>query len=213
MTGKDRRRAIEMSIQGFLMLVLMTFVLLASLVLLGDGSFAWFSRNTKNSVRGMQTKVDSIEILVKYYKSTDGVDFVALTSPEDLFADMMPGDCVWVRADYTSYADTDETLAVRLEPTEDGDTPLVLDGRYYYLATQLKIEETDEFILTPPGDRIAYDAPVAVPVTELGEVTVPAGGEASFLFCVTFVNYPDADQSAYQGTVGCYRTVVSEIFE
>ena len=48
---------------------------------------------------------------------------------------------------------------------------------------------------------------------ELGEVTVPAGSSASFTFTVTCVNYPDADQSAYQGTLGCYRTVVSEIAE
>ena len=211
MSGKDRRFAMRLSAEGFVMLIVLILLFLAALVLFQDGSFAWFSRNMKNDVNGMQVKVDSVEITVKYYKAVgDGV-FEPLASPEDIFAGMMPGDSVTIRVDYGSYAEHDVTLAVRLESTEDGDTPLEIDGRYYYLATQLKIVETDEFILTPPDDKIAYDAPVPVPVTELGEVTVPAGSTASFSFTVTFVNHPDADQSAYQGTLGCYRTIVSAI--
>ena len=211
MTGRERRLAMRLSAEGFIMLIVLILLFLATLVLFQDGSFAWFSRNVKNNVGGMQVKVDSVVITVKYYKAVGDGNFVPLASPEDLFAGMMPGDSVKIRVDYESHAAEDTLLAVRLEPTEDGDSPLEIDGRYYYLATQLKIKEIDEFILTPPADRVSYDAPVHVPVTELGEVTVPAGSSASFIFTVTFVNYPDADQSAYQGTLGSYRTIVSEI--
>ena len=211
MTGRDRRLAMRLSVEGFVMLIVLILLFLATLVLFQDGSFAWFSRNEKNDIGGMQVKVESVDITVEYYKAVGDGDFEPLSSPEDLFAGMLPGDSVRIRVDYRSHATEDIVLAVRLAPTEDGDAPLEIDGRYYYLATQLKVVETDEFILTPPDDLVAYDAPVPVPVTELGEVTVPAAATASFTFTVIFVNHPDADQSAYQGTLGCYRTVVSEI--
>ena len=213
MSGKDRRLAMRLSAEGFIMLIVLILLFLATLVLFQGGSFAWFSRNEKNNVGGMQVKVDSVEITVRYYKAVGDGDFEPLASPEELFAGMMPGDSVTIRVEYESHAAEDTVLAVRLEPTEDGDAPLEIDGRYYYLATQLKIEETDEFILTPPDDLVAYDAPVPVPVTELGEVTVPAGATENFEFTVTFVNHPSADQSAYQDTRGCYRRIVSEIAE
>ena len=211
MQKKERRLALRISAEAFLMFFVMTLLLLAALALFQDGSFAWFSRNVKNKVGGMQTTVDGVDITVSYYKENTDGEFVPFSMPEELLAGLMPGDSVRIRVDYQSHADRDVTLAVRLAPTEDGDTPLVLDGRYYYLATQLKHTETDAFLLAPPPDRIAYDAPAPITVTELGSVTVPAGGEASFYFGVSFVNYTDADQSAYQGHEGCYRQIISEI--
>jgi hypothetical protein len=109
------------------------------------------------------------------------------------------------------------TFAVRLEVPEGGELPLVIDGRYYYLSTQLKLIERDLFLTPPPNDRLAYDSPVTPTDTGVGEVTVPAGGTAELIFTVTLVNYPDLDQSAYQGfgTLGageaCHRRIVSAV--
>lgn len=210
-------RAARISFEAFFLFLVMLLLVGASLVLFRGSSFAWFSNNRQNGVRGMQTEVSGAGITIEYYKqSPDGEGYLPLLRPEEIFSGMMPGDSVRLLVRYTSHAEADISLSVRLSVPEGGEVPLTIGGRYYYLSTQLKVVETGEFLLAPPDDLLSYGAPVAPTDTELGTVTVPAGGEAELAFSVMLVNYPDTDQSAYQGfgTGGeetCYRQILSDL--
>lgn len=214
--GKEKARTLRLTAEAFL-LVLLLFALLGAAFVLFPGSFAWLSRNQDISAGGMQVSVEGTEVTVTYYRAVGEGDFLPLASPEEMLEGLLPGDSVRLKAEYTSLTEEDVTLAVRLEVPEGGELPLVIDGRYYYLSTQLKLAERDAFLTPPPPDRLSYAAPVTPTDTEVGEVTVPAGGTAELIFTVTLVNYPDLDQSAYQGfgSLGagetCYRHVVSVV--
>ena len=214
--GSERVRALRLTAEALLVIVLFLALLGAAFVLF-PGSFAWLSRNEEVGGGGMQVTIEGTNVSVTYYKAVGDGDFIPLSSPEDMFSGLLPGDTVRIKAEYVSGANKAVDLALRLTVPEGGEIPLVIDGRYYYLSTQLKLDEQDVFLLTPPDDRLAYDTEQAPTATEVGEVTVPAGGTAELVFTVLFVNYPDLDQSAYQGfgTLGsgeaCYRRRVSVV--
>ena len=216
MKEREGRRTARLSAEAFLMVLLFLFLIGAAAVLFRSSSFAWFSRNMEVDVRGMQTQINGADILVSYYKSDpSGEGFLPMTDPGELFAGMMPGDSVRIKAAYRSLVDEDTVVSVRMTLPEGGEKALEIDGRYYYLSTQLKVVERDTFLLAPPPDRLGYDAPVALTDTALGEVTVPARGEAELIVTVVFVNYTDLDQSVYQGFGDdsggehCYRILES----
>ena len=217
MKTDEGRLAVRLSCRAFVSFLVLLLLIGSALILSNRGSLAWFSRNRESGVSGMQVEVEGLGVSAEYYAASPaGGEFLPLTDPESLFAGMMPGDSIAVKVVYRSHAEEDVTLSVRLALPKEGETPLELDGRYYYLSTQLKLVEKDVFLLAPPPDRLAYDVPAVPSDIALGDVAVPAGGEAFLLFTVMLVNYDDLDQSAYQGfgtaEVGgsCYRRIFAE---
>ena len=88
------------------------------------------------------------------------------------------------------------------------ETPLVLDDKYYYLSTQLKIVEIsvngqsvqdDKYLMTPPTDKLAYDAEQTVENVLIAQFDLLASQTATVEVTVEFVNYADVDQNVFQG--------------
>lgn len=193
-------------------------LIVSSVILFRPQSFAWLADNREVNGGGMQVTVDTLDIEASYYcKGPDDADYVEMNSLESAFAGLLPGDTVWVKILYESRENMDHTALVYLSTFDGCEVPLVIEGRYYYLGTQLKVMETGEFFLEPPADYLSYDDEQSLSDMELGEVQLPAGETAEFEFSVQFVNYADVNQSAYEhfGSAGnecCYRTVTS-VFE
>ena len=112
---------------------------------------------------------------------------------------------------YTDNSAENRALSVYLGLlATDVETPLVLDGKYYYLSTQLKIVaisvngaaqsvQDDKFLMTPPADKLAYDAEQTVENVLIAQFDLLASQTATVEVTVEFVNYADVDQNVFQG--------------
>ncbi len=205
-------------ISGFASLFFISVLLVvSSAILFRPNSLAWFADNDTVNASGMQVKADKLDVTISYYrKGPSDSDYVEIESFDSIFEGIMPGETVKIKLAYDSKETEDESATVYLSAFEGCETPLVIDGRYYYFGTQLKILENDEFLISPPVDYVSYGEEAEASDILLGEVTVFANSVTEFEFSVQFVNYPDVDQNAYQGfgTLGegecCLRTITSD---
>ena len=207
------------------MLVLLA-VCLVSAVVCFHRAFAWFSENRKVTANGATVNLDGYGITDVYFsKGVGAADYTQITGWDHLFQDLNPGESLSIRAQYANQSDETHVLRVYFG-LNDGNsvTPLVKDGKYYYFGTQLKITEVvlngvaqsvadQTFLMTPPADKIAYDAEQTVQNVFLVEIPLLPGDSATAEITVQFVNYPDVDQNAYQGfgkgTESCFRQLIA----
>ena len=192
-------------------------LILSSIVLFRPNSLAWFASNMNLSANGMQVNVDKLDITMTYYrKGPSDADYVQIQSFESIFDGLFPGDTVSLKVTYDSKEAEEHNVTVYLSGFDGCEVPIVIDERYYYFGSQLKIVETDEFLLTPPADFVSYDAEQECAAKTVGTVTIPAKSTADFEFSIQFVNRADTDQNAYQGfgSLGLgerwYRNISSE---
>lgn len=197
--------------------IVTVLLIVSSVVVFRPRSFAWFADNREVGAGGMQLAADTLDITMTYYiKGPFDTEYVKIETFESVFDGLMPGDTVWLKVAYESGEAADHSVKVYLDSFDGCETPLLIDGRYYYFSTQLKAVELDKFLLAPPADKLSYEAQQTLPSLELGTLTAAANSVSEFEFSVQFVNYTDVNQNAYQGfgTLGegerCYRVISSE---
>ncbi len=192
-------------------------LIVSSAVLFRPDSLAWFADNDTVNANGMQVKADKLDITIAYYrKGPADLEYVEIESFDSLFDGLLPGETVKLKVAYDSKEEKEESVTVSLSVFEGCEVPLIIGDKYYYFGTQLKVLETDEFLMAPPADYIAYEEDETPSDIELGSVTLTANSVTEFEFSIQFINYPDIDQNAYQGfgTHGegecCLRTITSD---
>lgn len=194
-------------------------LVVSSAVLFRPNSFAWFADNDTVNANGMQVKADKLDITIAYYrKAPSDAEYVEIESFDCLFDGILPGETVKLKVAYDSKEANEESVTVYLSAFDGCEVPLILEGKYYYFGTQLKVLETDEFLLEPSADYLSYEEEQVPSDIELGSITLAANSVTEFEFSIQFVNYPDIDQNAYQGfgALGegecCFRKITS-VFE
>ena len=194
---QERKIALKIYGEALLLLLLLALLSVGILYIFKPDSLAWFSKNEQVTSGGTTLDTDAVAVTMQVYaKGPRDDDFVAIASLDHIFSDLMPGERVTFRVEITNNENTPYTVGVAFEAFE---TPLVLDGRYYYLSTQLRIVETGEYLLAPPTDFLSYESEMALENKTADSVTVPADSTAETTFTLEFVNYADIDQNAYQG--------------
>lgn len=218
-------------------LVAVFCLLLSSVIILFNRSFAWLAQNREVNADGMSVNLKSIGIEDKYYVSYDGVNYTEVTSWNYIFkgtgdeVSIGPGDKVYIRAEYNNVSDKTHNLELHYQRIGDNDTPIIKEvggaSRYYYLATQLKVTtakidggtETaiNEFLTAPPDNKIYYEQETQPNDIALGNLTIAPSAKSTIEFTIEFVNYTDIDQNDYQGygegAETCSRMVVAYISE
>lgn len=191
-------------------------LLVSSASLLYSYSAAWIAENDTVFTGNMQLKAASFDITMTYYrKGQNDTEYTEITSFASIFEDILPGESVWLKVAYDSKEDKAHTAAVYLDSFDGCEKYLLIDGKYYYFSSQLMVVGTDEFLLTPPENKLCYDREQLLPRVKVGDVTITPGTVTEFEFEVHFVNYKDVNQSDYQGFGSisdefCYRTVTSD---
>ena len=197
------------------LLSLLVMITISLVILCSPDTFAWFANNEEVYSNGMQLKVDTLNITMTYYrKGPSDSEYEKINSFASIFSDLVPGDEVSVKIVYDSKEDEDYSASISLDSFDDCETPVVIDGKYYYLASQLKIVKTDEFLLEPPENLLSYDQPQTLSNLTVGTLTVAANSESEFEFTVRFENYLDVNQDAYQNfgvdnDGKCYRIITT----
>ena len=198
-------------------LFLMSVMLIVTfLTLLRPWSMAWFATNKEVNGNGMQVKVDGLDITISYYcKGPTDADYLKTDSLKNVFEGLLPGDTVWIKIKYDNGENVDRSVKVYLSCFDGCEAPLVIDGRFYYLSTQLKVVQTGDFLLNPPIDSLSYETEQSLSDLKVGELTIPSGASDELEFSIQFVNYTDVDQSAYMnfGNIGsecCNRIITSD---
>ncbi|MGN1093933.1 MAG: hypothetical protein ACI4SC_03035 [Candidatus Neoclostridium sp.] len=212
----------------------MAVVLLVLIVVFGinvviyfNRSFGWFSRSLNANAKGMEVSLAGYGITDVYFRKGVGEsDYTEITSWDSVFSGLSPGDSVSIKAQYSNDSGTAHTLGVYFGIGDGNEIPLVKDGKYYYFGTQLKITEIvidgneqsftgDKFLMTPPSDKLAYDAQQTAENAFIADVSVPSGGSAAVEITVQFVNYPDVNQNVYQGfgkgSETCFRQLIAYV--
>ena len=199
-------------------LFLMSVMLIVTfLTLLRPWSMAWFATNKEVNGNGMQVKVDGLDITISYYcKGPTDADYLKTDSLKNVFEGLLPGDTVWIKIKYDNGENVDRSVKVYLSCFDGCEAPLVIDGRFYYLSTQLKVVQTGDFLLNPPSDSLSYETAQSLSELKVGELTIPSGASDELEFSIQFVNYTDVDQSAYMnfGNIGsecCNRIITSDL--
>ena len=212
----ERQKTLKI-FSGLLSLFFVSGILIvAFLALLGPWSMAWFATNKEVSGSGMQVKVDGLDITISYYcKGPTDADYLKTDSLKNVFEGLLPGDTVWIKIKYDNGENVDRSVKVYLSCFDGCEAPLVIDGRFYYLSTQLKVVQTGDFLLNPPIDSLSYETEQSLSDLKVGELTIPSGASDELEFSIQFVNYTDVDQSAYMnfGNIGsecCNRIITSD---
>lgn len=202
---------------GLVSLFLMSVMLIVTfLTLLRPWSMAWFATNKEVNGNDMQVKVDGLDITISYYcKGPTDADYLKTDSLKNVFEGLLPGDTVWIKIKYDNGENVDRSVKVYLSCFDGCEAPLVIDGRFYYLSTQLKVVQTGDFLLNPPIDSLSYETEQSLSDLKVGELTIPSGASDELEFSIQFVNYTDVDQSAYMnfGNIGsecCNRIITSD---
>lgn len=196
-----------------------------SVVILWNNSVAWFAENKRVTAGGASVTLQDLNITDKYYATAiNGTDYTEITAWDHLFENLMPGDAVKLKAEFTNNSDADRTFDICFENINGDDTPLTktvetnsggaasTETRYYYLGTQLKItaitfneggtvgdSALNGFLTEPSENKIYYTATKAPNSIKLGSANISAGETCTVEFTVEFVNYDDIDQNDYQG--------------
>ena len=128
-------------------------LLILSFYIMFNDSVAWFSDNSTLASSGMSISARGVPD-TEQYLIVDGVR-VEKTA-DNLFSDLVPGKTVefslYVKNNTDSYIDFQLFMQA---PTENDDTPYVIDGLYHYLGTQIRINSVKngaEELLTLVGN-------------------------------------------------------------
>ncbi|MGN1078428.1 MAG: hypothetical protein ACI4ST_07910 [Candidatus Gallimonas sp.] len=209
--------------------------ILALLVLLGvnvviyfSRSFAWFANN--ENVEANSTTVNLAEFGISdayFFKGVGADDYTEISSWDLVFQNMNPGESVSIKGQYTNNSDKTHTLSLYFGLFDGStETPLVKDGKYYYLSTQLKITDVvvngvaqsvsdEKYLMSPPADKIAYDTEQTVQNVFIAEIPLFSGESATAEITVQFVNYSNVNQNDYQGfgqgEENCFRQLTAFI--
>lgn len=216
---KIQKKELSLVTQG-IFLVLLICLIGCGIMIVCNNSIAWFSNNRHVSANGASVSIDDIGIEDTYYYWDDASgDYMSIESWEHIFAGMMPGDTVTIKAEYKNTSGEDRAIRVVFAVPPGGEIPIIEDGKYYYLSTQLQITEINGgeqnlFLLTPPENGIDYEAEQTLDdITLVNPLSIASGATATVEFTVQFVNYSDIDQNAYQGFGAkgetCFRQVVA----
>ena len=197
---QERKIALKIYSEALLLILLLALITVGALYLFKPDSLAWFSKNEQVTSSGTTIDTDAVAVTMQVYaKGPRDDDFVAIASLDHIFSDLMPGERVTFRVEIANNENTPLTVGVAFEAFDGCETPLVLDGRYYYLSTQLRIVQTDEYLLAPPTDFLSYESEMTLENKTASSVTVPAKSTTETTFELEFVNYANIDQNAYQG--------------
>jgi hypothetical protein len=198
--------------------LLLSLIVFSVFVLSDQESHAWFTTNKEASANNLQLKAEDLDISIAYYrKGAHESEYTRIDSFSSVFDGMMPGDTVSLKVEYTSNEARAYKATVCFDCPDGCEAPLLQNEKYYYFGTQLKINATGEFLVTPPTDFLSYTSPQVPERLELGTLEIAAGASSYIEVQITFVNYDDVDQSIYQGfgsngDAVCYR-VISSSFE
>lgn len=196
--------------------LVMIALIVSSVTLLRSLSAAWFAENKKVDAENMQVKADSFDITMTYYrKDKNDSDYVEIDSFNNIFEGMLPGDIVWLKIAYDSKEDVSHNATVFMSSFDECEKPIRIGENYYYFSSQLKIMETNQYLLDPPQNSVSYTQEQSLPNREIGDVSVKANTITEFEFSIQFVNYTDVDQNTYQnfGLIAdefCYRIITSD---
>lgn len=192
-------------------ILVLLVVLGASVLAYFNRTLGWFADNCNVSANGAEVALAQYGIEGTYFvKGANDAEF-SQKDRDFVFGGIAPGQQVSMQARYVNNSTETRTLSVHLGLlATDAETPLVLDGKYYYLSTQLKIVkifvngveqsvQDDKFLMTPPADKIAFDAEQTTENVLIAQFDLPASQTATVEVTVEFVNYADVDQNVYQG--------------
>lgn len=192
-------------------ILVLLVVLGASVLVYFNRTLGWFADNRNVSASGAEVALAQYGIEGTYFaKGANEVEFSQIDG-DFVFSGIAPGQRVSLQARYTNNSAENRALSVYLGLlATDVETPLVLDGKYYYLSTQLKIVaisvngaaqsvQDDKFLMTPPADKLAYDAEQTVENVLIAQFDLLASQTATVEVTVEFVNYADVDQNVFQG--------------
>ena len=189
------KKALFKLIGSFVSLIcIFVLLVISSVILFRPDSFAWFANSKNVNSSGMQLEIEKRDITMTYYrKGPSDTDYVKIESFESVFDGLVPGDTVWLKIAYDSKASRDHSVTVYLDSFDGCEAPLIIDGRYYYYGTQLKILETGEFLLSPPADSISYESESQPQDRKIGTVSLSANSitEASENLEISLENAPE----------------------
>ncbi len=221
---KIAKKHIPLILHSVLAIVLVCAIIVSAIIIMNP-SVAWFATNDRVDATGAAVDLSTLGITDKYYSRNGDGEYTEITEWAHIFEKLTPGDTVTVKAEYTSESQDDINLKVYFRDMGGGDAPLVTeDGKYCYFGTQLRVtqktmngatpENVNAFLVTPPPDKIYYDAETTANDIHIGDITVASGATYTLEFTVEFVNYTDTDQNVYQkfgtqGTEKCYRQLVA----
>jgi hypothetical protein len=166
-------------------------------VLLSNMSLGWFASNDSVDAGKMHVSIKDIEIEIAYYYKTAKMDdYSEMTSPEQMIEGLMPGDVVSIKVEYTNNDSRSFTLMPYLDYEDGFETPLVYDELYYYLSSQLMVNDTP--LLDGAVDGMYFTEEQIPTDIYFDHIEDLSPGETEILeFTITFVNL-DKDQNIYQ---------------
>lgn len=128
-------------------------LMIVSFWILIDHSIAWFSDNGTVTSSGMHVSARGVPD-TEQYLIVDGMKVEQTAGT--LCSDLVPGETIefslYVKNNTDSYIDFQLFMQA---PTENDDTPYVIDGLYHYMGTQIRINSVkngDEELLAPNGN-------------------------------------------------------------
>lgn len=206
-----------------IVLVLLLCLAGCSIVIVCNSSVAWLISNKNLDAGGMPLSIEDIGITEEYYyKNGSSEEYRKLTDSEKIFDGLLPGDAVSVRAIYENISEKSRNVTLDFTVPSSGEIPLVANGKYYYLSTQLRITEINNngsisspnvFLLTPPGNLIYFEEAQTPTDIHIADFSIAPGERVTVEFTVEFVNYTDIDQNVYQGFgqggERCFRHIVA----
>ncbi len=223
-TAEKKRLLIK---TGFTAISLLLVLILGIYVLAGD-TFAWFSANKDSNAGGMNIRPEGLDITASYsYQGVGMTDFAAVTSWEELFSGMVPGDSVCLKAVYENNMSKAYTASLFFSPEQNGEIPLYTDfdrdgtNELYYFGSQLQITAVTQqnstatvtgsdnvgafLVANPTNDTVSFAQAQTVTDTLIAQgLTLPAHdgtnpGTLTVTVTVTFLYLPTINQNAYQG--------------
>ena len=186
----------------------------STIALFGNGTLGWFGSNDEVSANNMQTSIRGTNVELSYYAmGPDDTEYTEITSFAHIFEGLVPGDTVKLKVKYVSTDDRNLLISPYLDYEDGFETPLVVDGRYYYLSSQLTVDGTP--MLSGTADGLSFDSAKTPEDISLQSFTLNAGATYELEFSVSFQNL-DIDQGAYEnfGSSGagekCFRVIHSD---
>lgn len=166
-------------------------------VLLSNMSLGWFASNDSVDAGKMHISIKDIEIEIAYYYKTAKMDdYAEMTSPEQMIEGLMPGDVVSIKVEYTNNDSRSFTLMPYLDYEDGFEMPLVYDELYYYLSSQLMVNDTP--LLDGAVDGMYFTEEQIPTDIYFDHIEDLSPGETEILeFTITFVNL-DKNQNIYQ---------------
>lgn len=166
-------------------------------VLLSNMSLGWFASNDSVDAGEMHISIKGIEIEIAYYYKTAKMDdYSEMTSPEQMIEGLMPGDVVSIKVEYTNNDSRSFTLMPYLDYEDGFEMPLVYDELYYYLSSQLMVNDTP--LLDGAVDGMYFTEEQIPTDIYFDHIEDLSPGETEILeFTITFVNL-DKNQNVYQ---------------